>query len=176
MARADRVATVFGGTGFVGRQVVRELAARGITVKVATRVPESAYFLKPCGAVGQIVPVRCAYSDSKSIRGAVEGSDLVVNCIGILYERGKRARFQRAHADVPAVIAKACADQNVRRFVHVSALGCDKATSKYARSKYEGEHAVLSNFPAATIVRPSVFQYVCGACAVFAIFAVDWWW
>lgn len=156
MAQTQKIATVFGGTGFLGRQIVRELAALGVTVKVATRVPESAYFLKPYGAVGQVVPFSCDYSDAKSIRKAVEGAQYVVNCIGILYEKGKKTKFQKIHTDLPAMIAKACADEKVSRLVHVSALACDKSTSKYAKSKFEGEKAVLSNFSRATILRPSV--------------------
>ncbi len=156
MARNYKIATVFGGTGFVGRQIVRELAARGVVVKVATRFPESAYFLKPYGAVGQVVPVACNYADSTSVHEAIKGADFVVNCIGILYERGKKSKFQRMHVDVPAMIAKACADENVEQFVHVSALGCDVGQSNYAKTKLEGEHAVQSNFAKAVILRPSV--------------------
>ena len=156
MAHKEKIATVFGGTGFLGKQVVHRLAARGVTVKVATRVPERAYFLKTCGAVGQIVPVQCDYSDARSIHQAIKGSDFVVNCIGILVERKKRARFEYLHVDLPAIIAKACADEGVSRFTHVSALGCDTGISKYAQTKYDGENAVRANFPDAIILRPSV--------------------
>lgn len=156
MAYEEKVATIFGGTGFVGRQIVKNLAQRGYTIKIATRIPESAYFLKPCGAVGQIVPITCNYSNPASVASAVQGADYVVNCIGILFERGKHSQFQRAHVDTPAMIARACFDGLVKKFVHISALGCDKGTSKYAKSKLTGEYAVLENFPNATILRPSV--------------------
>ena len=156
MSVKNKVATVFGGTGFVGRQIVRELAGRGYRIKVASRVPERAYFLKPAGVVGQVVPFQCEYSNSDSIAQAVAGADVVVNCIGILFEKGKKNSFQHAHVDVPASIAGACKKAGVRHFVHVSALGADKAESRYAKSKFEGEKAVLSNFPDATILRPSV--------------------
>ncbi len=156
MAQKNKIATIFGGTGFLGKQIVKDLAAQGITVKVATRIPESAYFLKTCGAVGQIVPVKCNYSDTTSVSDAVRNSDFVINCIGILFEKGKKARFKNAHINIPAMIAKACADEGVKKFVHISALGCDKSTSKYGKTKLEGEKAVLSNFPSATILRPSV--------------------
>ena len=156
MAQNNKIATVFGGTGFLGTQIVRELAALGYVVKVATRIPERAYFLKPCGNVGQIVPFACQYSDTKSVRKAVKNAEIVVNCNGILYEKGKSSKFKRVHVDIPAMIAKACADEKVSRFVHISALSCDKGTSKYAKSKLEGEKAVHSNFPSATILRPSV--------------------
>jgi len=148
-------ACVFGGTGFLGRQIVRELANLGYIVKVATRVPERTYFLKPYGHVGQIVPFACQYSDANSLSEAVRGCDVVVNCVGILFEKG-RSTFKRVHADLPAAIGKAARGENVARVIHISALGCDMATSRYGRSKKQGETALLSAFPAATILRPSV--------------------
>lgn len=156
MAHKAKIATVFGGTGFLGKQVVHRLAARGVTVKIATRVPERANYLKTCGAVGQVVPVQCDYSNPNSISSTVKGSDFVVNCVGILFERKKRATFEHAHVDLPAIIAKACADEGVARFAHVSALGCDTGISKYAQTKYDGENAVRANFPDAIILRPAV--------------------
>lgn len=150
-----KAATIFGGTGFIGRQIVRELAKLGYTIKVATRVPERAYALRPCGAPGQVVPLAVDYKDATSIGNAVRGSQLVVNCIGLLYER-RRGDFQRAHVTVPQTIAAACAAQGVARFVHISALGCDRGTSRYARTKYAGEDAIRTVFPAVTILRPSV--------------------
>lgn len=155
MAQNYKTATVFGGTGFVGTQIVRELANRGIIVKVATRVPEKAYFLKPCGAVGQVVPVLCDYNDEQSIAAVIKGSDYVVNCIGVLLEKGAHT-FQKAHVDIPTAIAKACKKADVKSFVHVSALAAERGTSKYAKSKFAGEKAVVSKFPKASILRPSV--------------------
>lgn len=151
-----KIACVFGGTGFIGRQVVRELAKAGYTVKLVTRVPERAFFLKTAGAPGQIVPLACDYRDDASVRAAVKGAQAVVNCIGILYERGRRATFNALHAELPGRIAAACRDEGVERFIHISALGVDKAESKYAASKRKGEDAVRAAFPAATILRPSV--------------------
>lgn len=148
-------ACIFGGTGFIGTQIVRELAARGVRIKVATRTPESAYFLRPCGSVGQIVPYQCDYSEAESIRKAVSGCDYVINCTGILFEK-KKSSFERVHVDVPAAIAKACVDEGVERFVHISALGIEASTSKYANSKFQGEKAVKNAFPAVSILRPSV--------------------
>lgn len=150
-----KTACVFGGSGFIGRHVVRELAKAGYRVKVASRIPESAFFLKPYGMVGQIVPVACRYSDEADIKNVVRGCDVVVNCVGILYERRKND-FQKVHCDIPAVIAKACTQEGVSRFVHISALGCDTGRSKYAQSKRAGEDALLQNYPKATILRPSV--------------------
>lgn len=150
-----RIATVFGGTGFIGRHIVRALAQRGIMVRVATRIPERAFFLKPCGTPGQIVPVACRYTDPASLSAAVRGSDYVVNCIGLLFET-RRLRFNQAHIEIPAAIARACRDHKVERFVHLSALGIDQSQSRYACTKREGEAAVREAFPAATILRPSV--------------------
>lgn len=154
MVKKNKIAVVFGGSGFVGTQVVRELAKAGYTIKVASRVPERAYFLRPCGNVGQVVPVACDYGEG-NIADILRGADVVVNCVGILYERGK-GQFQKAHVDLPAKIAAACAKEHVGSFVHISALGCDRSTSKYAKSKLEGETEILNAYPEAVILRPSV--------------------
>ncbi len=151
----DKTAIVFGGTGFIGRQVVRELARLNYRVKVASRVPERAYFLRPCGVVGQIVPVQCNASDYESVASVIRGCDLVVNCIGVLFEKQK-GDFKRAHVDIPGNISKACAALNAGRFVHISALGIDICESHYAQTKREGEKAIQENFQLATILRPSV--------------------
>lgn len=149
-----KTATIFGGTGFIGRQIVRELARLGYTVKVATRVPESVFSLKPSGTVGQIVPFPVQYRDPASIAAAVRGAQVVVNCVGILHER-RRGDFQRLHAELPGVIAQASAEAGVQRLVHISALSCERGTSRYAKTKAAGEIAVRRNFPGATILRPS---------------------
>lgn len=154
MAKTQKTAVIFGGTGFVGKQIVGQLADQGITVKVATRIPESAYFLKPLGNVGQIVPVMFLH-DEKAVSQLIKGADYVINCVGILYERG-RSKFHRAHVELPEMIAKACKKHNVSRFVHISALGIEESHSKYAASKLEGEHAIWRHFKKATILRPSV--------------------
>ncbi len=150
-----KTACVFGGTGFVGTQIVRELAKRDYIVKIATRIPERAYFLKPCGAVGQIIPVACDYRDAESVHAVIEGCDVVVNCIGVLFEKGKQT-FQKAHIDIPALIAKTCQKQDVKNFIHISALAVERGTSQYAQSKFAGEKAIQAVFPKATILRPSV--------------------
>jgi uncharacterized protein YbjT (DUF2867 family) len=150
-----KMACVFGGTGFIGRQVVRRLADQGYTVKIATRVPERAYFLKTGGNVGQIVPFLCRSGDEAAIRAAVQGCEIVVNCVGILFEKGK-SNFTKIHTELPRAIAKACTAEKVSRLIHISALGCAESHSKYGKSKLNGELAVLENFPKATILRPSV--------------------
>ena len=151
-----KIVTVFGGTGFLGSRIVRKLAARGARVRVVTRVPEKAYKLKPCGSVGQIAAVACDYDDPESLAGVIRGSDMIVNCIGILFEKGKRQSFQRLHVELPSALAKICMEEGTLRFVHISALGCNAGISRYARSKLEGEKVVISHCPKATIIRPSV--------------------
>lgn len=155
MQKNYKIATIFGGTGFIGAQIVREMASKGWLVKVVTRVPEKAYFLKPCGTVGQIVPINCDYNDQKTLSKVIRDSDYVVNCIGTLFDR-RKSKFTYIHKELPENIAKACKKEGVSRFVHISALGCDKSESKYAKSKRDGEKAILKAFPKATILRPSV--------------------
>lgn len=153
--RTEKIATIFGGTGFIGRYAVRALARAGYRIKVVGRVPERAFFLKPYGDVGQIVPMACEYRDVAGLAAIVRGSDVVINCVGILVEK-KRGDFQRIHAGVPAMIAQACAAAGVPRLVHISALGIDRSAARYARSKMAGEDAVMKAFPRATILRPGV--------------------
>lgn len=155
MRNEYKMATIFGGSGFIGRQVVRELANSGYLIKVATRVPERAYELRPCGTVGQVVPFECSYSDPASIAEAVAGADVVVNCIGILYER-KKGDFTRAHSEIPAMIAKACVKAGIQSFIQISAAGIETSTSRYAKTKLAGEQAIRQIMPDVTILRPSI--------------------
>jgi uncharacterized protein YbjT (DUF2867 family) len=150
------VATVFGGSGFVGRYVVKRLAQVGYVVRVAVRYPEAALFLKPMGAVGQIVPLAASVTDEASATRAIEGSEVVVNTVGILADN-RAGDFQRIQGDGPGRIARIAAVSGVSRLVHISALGANpKSDSLYARSKAAGEEAVQQAFPPATILRPSV--------------------
>jgi uncharacterized protein YbjT (DUF2867 family) len=155
MSQNYKKACVFGGTGFVGRQIVRLLAREGYLIKVATRHPAGAFELKTAGDVGQIVPVACDGRNQASIENAVRGCDVVINCVGILSPKGKNT-FERIHVELPGNIAKACTDAKVQRFIHISALGCEVSKSKYAKSKKRGEDAVRQNFANATILRPGV--------------------
>lgn len=150
-----KTATIFGATGFLGRYIVARLAKTGVTIRVVTRHPQSAYFLRTCGSVGQIVPVAATYGSAAEIETALAGSDFVVNCLGVLAE-GKNSKFKHVHVTVPGWIAQACAAQKVSRFVHISALGVDVARSTYAKTKLAGEQAVHASFPQAIILRPSV--------------------
>lgn len=153
---AERLITVFGGSGFVGRHLVNKLADEGWRVRVAVRDPEAAKFLKPLGDLGQITPVAASLLDAESVKRACAGADAVVNLVGILHESGK-ATFQAMHADGAALVAEAAKAAGVQTLVHMSALGADaNSPSRYARSKAEGEQRVRTAFPSATIVRPSV--------------------
>ena len=148
--------TVFGGSGFLGRHLVRRLAATGARVTVAVRNPESALFLKPMGDVGQITPVGADVRDGPAVTAAVQGADWVINLVGVLYET-KRQSFGAIHAQGAERIAKAAKAAGAKRLVHVSAIGADRHSSAaYARSKAAGEAAVMAAYPAATILRPSV--------------------
>ncbi|OIR08030.1 GDP-L-fucose synthase [mine drainage metagenome] len=153
---ANRLAVVFGGSGFIGRHVVQHLARQGWRVRVAVRDAEGAAFLKPLGEVGQVVPVHANVGNDASVATMVQGADLVVNLVGVLVSRGKRS-FKALHEEAAARVAKAAAAAGVSRLVHVSALGASATSaSAYARSKAAGEEAVRAAFPTATILRPSV--------------------
>jgi NADH dehydrogenase len=156
MAMTRKVATVFGGSGFLGRYVVQRLAAQGYVVRVAVRDTEAALFLKPMGAVGQVVPLYAPVEQKPAIQRAVEDAEIVVNLVGILAEQ-RRLQFYHVHKDGAERIARLSAAAGVRHLVHVSALAADiNADSHYARSKGQGELAVRENFPNAVILRPSI--------------------
>ncbi|MCB4820717.1 complex I NDUFA9 subunit family protein [Roseicella aerolata] len=151
-----KVATVFGGSGFIGRYVVQRLAHLDYVVRVATTHPDKARFLQTQGRVGQIVPLAAGVDDPGAVARAVAGADLVVNLVGILHER-KPGDFQRIHREGAATVARLAAEAGVERLVHVSAIGADPdSPSRYGRTKGEGEAAVRAAFPAAVILRPSI--------------------
>ncbi len=153
---ADRLITIFGGSGFIGSHLVRHLAAQGWRVRVAVRDIRKALFLKPSGDLGQISLVPTSITDPNSVAAAVQGADAVVSLVGILYESKKRT-FEAMHEKGAEIIARAAMAAGVRRLVHVSALGAHaNSPSAYARSKAAGERAVAVAFPSATIMRPSV--------------------
>lgn len=156
MTRYSKTAAIFGGTGFIGEHIVRELADADIRIKVASRVPQRAYDLMPSGVVGQIVGTYCDYSDPASVARVIDGCDYVINCIGVLYEK-RRGDFQHVHADIPRIIATACAERKKPpHLFHISASGIEACKSRYATTKREGETAIREIYPAATILRPSV--------------------
>lgn len=148
--------TVFGGSGFIGSQVVRALAKKGLRIRIAVRQPHLAGAQRLHGDVGQIEIVQANVRDSASVRRALEGASACVNLVGILYEHG-RQRFEAVHAQGATIVAQAARDAGVSRFVQMSALGADPASpSAYARSKAAAEAAVRGIIPTATILRPSI--------------------
>ncbi len=151
-----QLVTIFGGSGFIGRQIVREMAKLGCQIRVAVRDPESALPLKPCGDVGQITPVQANVTSERQVKAACEGADCVINLVGILYEKGART-FDAVHVQGARRIAEAAKAGGATRFVQMSALGAsEKSSSEYARSKARGEKAVRAIFPDAVVLRPSV--------------------
>jgi len=152
----DKLVTVFGGSGFIGRHVVRALAKRGWRIRVAVRRPDLAGHLQPLGSVGQIMPVQANLRYRWSVDRAVEGADAVVNLVGILNESG-RQNFSVLHAFGARAVAEATRAAGIATLVHQSALGADpRSESTYARTKAEGEAAVLETVPDAVILRPSI--------------------
>lgn len=148
--------TVFGGTGFVGRQVVRSLAKQGWRVRVAARNVGRGYRLRMLGDVGQIEVVQANVRNAASVARALDGAEACVNLVGVLYESGRQG-FQTIHYMGAKTIAEAAAAAGVTRFVQMSALGANaEAASKYARTKAMGEQAVREAIPGATIIRPSI--------------------
>ncbi len=153
---AGSLVAVFGGTGFIGRHLVRRLAKAGARVRVVARDPEAGMFLKPMGEPGQIILGRGNLLDAGSVAEAVAGADIVVNLVGILYESGPYT-FAAVHVEGARSVAEAAKAAGVRRLVQVSAIGAsNRSPALYARTKATGEAAAGKAFPGATIVRPSI--------------------
>jgi NADH dehydrogenase len=151
----DTLVTVFGGSGFVGRNVVRALCKRDYRIRVAVRRPELAGHLQPLGKVGQIHAVQANLRYPASVEAAMRDSQVAINLVGILTEGGAQT-FDAVQGAGAGAVAKAAGAVGAR-MVHVSAIGADEnSPSRYARAKAAGEKAVLSATPAATIMRPSV--------------------
>lgn len=148
--------TVFGASGFIGRHVVRRLAAEGVRVVAAVRDPHGASFLQPMGNVGQIVPVACDVRREDDVARVLQGSDGAVNLVGILYQHGGQG-FDALHADAPGRMARLMSEAGVERFVHISANGADpESNSAYARSKAAGESAAREALAETVVLRPSI--------------------
>jgi uncharacterized protein YbjT (DUF2867 family) len=156
MDRANTLVTVFGGSGFLGTQLVQLLARQGYRIRVAVRRPDLAGHLRPLGAVGQIQPIQANIRNADSVMRAVKGAAIVVNLVGVRYERGRQL-FRAVHTMGAKTVAEAAARAGARVLVHLSAIGADPASvSGYARSKALGETEVLAAFPQAVIIRPSI--------------------
>lgn len=152
----SKLVTIYGGSGFVGRQIARRLAGEGWRVRVAVRRTNEALFVRAYGAVGQVEPVPCNIRDDLSVRAAMADADAVINCVGILVREGRNT-FDALHDEGAGRIARLAAETGVAHLVHLSAIGADaESGSAYAASKGRGEAAVLAAFPDAVILRPSV--------------------
>jgi NADH dehydrogenase len=148
--------TVFGGSGFIGAQIVRSLAKHGSRVRVAVRQPGCGYRLPMLGDVGQIEVVQANIRNQASVARALDGAEACVNAVAVLYESGRQT-FDALHIDGARTIAREAAARGIDRFVQISAIGADQAgASRFARSKAAGEAAVREEIPSAVILRPSV--------------------
>jgi len=150
----DRV-TVFGGSGFVGRYIVKRLAHEGAVVRVAVRRPEEALFLKTMGQVGQIAPVHGDVRSDASVQAAVQGADAVINTVGF-WDATRRSSFDDVHHLGAARVAGLSAKAGVRQFVHLSGIGASESSpSKYVAARARGDAAVMSAFGSAIVLQPS---------------------
>src|SRR5262245_14632282 len=148
--------TVFGGSGFLGRQIVHRLAAGGAQVRVAVRHPGRVPSRPPAGKAGQISAIYADVWDEQSVGPALEGSDAVINTVGHYVERGQ-ATFEAIHGHGAMHVARAAVLAGVERLLHISGIGADAASaSTYVRARAIGERLVREQFPEATILRPSV--------------------
>lgn len=153
---SQRIVTIFGASGFLGRHIVRALARDGWRIRACSRRPHLAEFLRPYGTVGQIQAFKADVTDENAVRRVVLGADAVINLAGILNGGFSGKRFASTHEKGAAIVARVAAECGVPRLIHVSALGAEAdSKSKYAASKLAGEEAVLKAFGAATIFRPS---------------------
>ena len=152
----EKLIAVIGGSGFVGRHVVQALARDGHRIRVGVRGVERAAFLKPMGVPGQVVPMQANIRFPESLDAVVAGADVVINLVGILQEAGPQ-KFSALQAEGARAVAKAARDAGATQFIQLSAIGADAdSDADYARTKAEGEQAVLEQYPDAVILRPSI--------------------
>ena len=153
---------IFGGSGQIGRHLIRKLTKNNYRVTVVTRnIHQKSYVIKTQANAGYIDIVEAKIFDENKIRKLFEKTDICINLIGILYESKKGNTFKNIHSLFPSILAKLCKEYNLKNFVHISALSINEAVdSKYAMSKLEGEKNILKNFPLATILRPSLVYSV----------------
>ena len=153
---------IFGGSGQIGRNLIRKLTKNNYRVTVVTRnIHQKSYIIKTQANAGYIDIVEANIFDEKKIRALFKKTDICINLIGILFEQKKGNTFKNIHSIFPSLLAKLCKQYNLKHFIHLSALGINDAVdSEYAKSKLEGENNVLKNFPLATILRPSIVYSV----------------
>ena len=153
---------IFGGSGQIGRHLIRKLTKNDIRVTVVTRnIHQKSYIIKTQGNAGYIDVVEANIYDEQKIRTLFQKADLCINLVGILFEKSKGNTFYNIHTLFPSILSKLSKEYKLKNFIHLSALGINEATdSKYARSKLEGEKEIIKNFPLATILRPSVVYSV----------------
>ncbi len=153
---------IFGGSGQIGRHLLRKLTKNNYKVTVVTRnLHQKSYMIKTQANAGYIDIVECNIFDEMKIRKLFTKTDICINLIGILYETGKGSTFKNIHSIFPSILAKLCNEYKVKQLIHLSALGINDAIdSEYAKSKLEGETKIQKNFPSATILRPSIVYSV----------------
>jgi len=153
---------IFGGSGQIGRQLIRKLTKNNIRVTVVTRnIHQKSLFIKTQANAGYINIVESNIYDEKKIRNLFSKSDICINLIGILFEKKRGNTFYNIHTLFPSLLSKLAKEYKLENFIHISALGINQATdSKYAKSKLEGEKNILNNFPLSTILRPSIVYSV----------------
>ena len=153
---SKELVTIFGGSGFVGTQLVQLLAHQGFRIRVAVRRPDLAGHLRPLGDVGQVVPIQANVRNAESVARAVAGAAIVINLVGIGFERGNQ-NFGAVHVAGARNVATAAASAGVKTLIHMSNLGADpRAASASARSRAAGDAAVFAAFPEAIVIRPSI--------------------
>ena len=148
--------TIFGGSGFLGRYIVRQLASKGHFIRVIARSPNDALFLRVYGKVGQIQLLSGDIKEEKKLQDYIKNSDCVINCVATFFETGSQS-FKNLHVDAARNLAKASKNEGIKQFIHISSLGAStKSSSRRLKSKGAGEEAVLEYFPKANIIRPSL--------------------
>ena len=153
---------IFGGSGQIGRFLIRKLTLNNYRVTVVTRnIHQKSYIIKTQANAGYLEIVESSIFDEKKIRKLFQKNDICINLVGILFEKGSGNTFRNIHTIFPSLLAKLCKEYNLEHFIHLSALGINEAKdSNYATSKLKGEENILKNFPLSTILRPSVVYSV----------------
>ena len=152
----EKVACIFGASGFIGRHLIRRLTKKDFRIIAVTRSPYLHGHLKPLGNPGQIDLEKVNLFDEERLRILIKSSDVVINLVGILYEN-KKQKFENIHAKFPDLLSKLCSELNIEKFVHISALGINETiSSQYMQSKLKGEKNIINNFDRSVILRPSV--------------------